>query len=81
MNIEDMSNSRLWHNHLAHISQTRGLWGLLALGYISNLQYLEFDFYEFYQYGKQTPNPHSIRYEMVHAALELVQTNMCGPML
>ena len=69
----------MWHGRLAHMSQT-GLRRLLALGYIPDLQQMESDFCEFCQYGKQTRSTHSTHYDMVREPLELIQTDLCGPM-
>ena len=45
LNVEEMSNSRLWHERLAHMSQA-GLRRLLTLGYILDIQHSESDFCE-----------------------------------
>ena len=64
LNREEMPNSRMWHGGLAHMSQT-GLWRLMALGYIPDLQHTESDFCEYCQYGKQTRSTDLTLYETV----------------
>ena len=87
----DDNQSRRGHErHQKNLTRTYGmansaiclksdLIGLMAVGYISKLQ-TKTNFYEHCRYGKQTRSPHSLHYEIVHQPLELVHTNICGPM-
>ena len=52
----------------------------MALGYIPDLQHTEFDFCEYYEYGKQTRNTHSTHYNTLREPLELIHMDLCGPM-
>ena len=78
VNVVDKSDPNLWHGRLGHMSQAR-LDRLMGIGYIPKLQTTT-DFYEHCQYGKQTRSPHSLQYETIWQPLELVHTDICGPM-
>ena len=67
-----------WHGQLGYMSQAR-LDRLVAIGYIPKLQ-TKTDFCEHCHYGKQARGLHSLHYDMVQHTLELVHTNICGPM-
>ena len=56
-----------------------GLDRLMAVGYIPKLQ-AKMDFCEHCRYGKWTGSPNSLHYETVRQTLELVHTDICGPM-
>ena len=79
VNVIEKTNSNLWHNRLGHMSQA-GLDRLMAVGHIPKLQ-AKTDFCEHGRYEKQTWSSHSLHYETVRQPLELVHTDICGPML
>ena len=51
----------------------------MAVRYILKLQ-TKTNFCEHCRYEKQTRSPHSLHYETIHQPLELVHTDICGPM-
>ena len=78
VNIAEKTDSNLWHDRLGHMSQAE-LDQLMVVGYIPKLQ-AKTDFYEHCRYGKQTRSLHSLHYETVRNSLELIHSNICGPM-
>ena len=78
VNVAEKTDPNLWHGRLGHMSQA-GLDRLMSVGYIPKLQ-AKTDFCEHCRYGKQTRSPHSLHYETVRQPLELVHTDICGPM-
>ena len=68
-----------WPPSPTHMSQAR-LEQLMSVVYIPKLQE-KMDSCEYCWYGKQNGSLHSLPYETVRQPLELVHTDICGPML
>ena len=78
MNVAEKTDPNLWHGRLSHMSQDK-LDRLMAVIYIPKIQE-KTNFCERCRYRKQTRNLHSLHYETVRNPLELIQSDICGPM-
>ena len=79
VNVAEKTDPNLWHGRLSHLSQP-GLDRLMTVGNIPKVQ-AKTDFYKHCRYGKYTRRAHSLYYETVRNTLELIHTDICGPML
>ena len=76
--IEQPSVS-LWHRRLGHMSQ-KGMKILSRSGYVPGFDFSDFSFCEHCLYGKQTQSPHKRGSTRKSEPLELVHSDVCGPM-
>ncbi|MCO5580352.1 hypothetical protein L7F22_034218 [Adiantum nelumboides] len=76
--IEEPSVS-LWHRRLGHMSQT-GMEYLSHFKYILVFDYLDFSTCEYCMFGKQNKSSHSRCGSHKFEHLELVYSDVCGPM-
>ena len=79
LKVAELTTCTMWNGRLGHMSQSR-LERLSALGYILKLNHAKSDFCEHYKYGKHTRILHSLNYETVRNPLELIHSDICGPM-
>jgi transposase InsO family protein len=75
----DIPVSSLWHRRLGHLSKA-GITHLSKAGYIPKLSFLDHQFCEHCQYGKHVAVPHPTSTPRESSALDLVDSNICGPM-
>ena len=69
----------LWHRRLGHMSKA-GMQVLSCFGFIPGLNFSDFSICEHCLYGKQTANSHSVVSQKRCEPLELVHSDVCGPM-
>ena len=69
----------LWHCWLGHMSQS-GVRVLSPFGYVPGFNFLDFSIWEHCLYGKQTQSPHKRGCTKKCEPLELVHSDVCGPM-
>ena len=79
ISIAEMPTSELWHKWLGHMSQ-KGMKVLTCFGYLPVLTYDDFVVCEHCIYGKQTRAVHKALDREQLQPLELVHSNVCGPM-
>jgi hypothetical protein len=77
--VIDLPVSSLWHGRLGHLSKT-GISFLSKAGYIPKLSFSDHQFCEHCQYGKQIANPHPTSVPRESSPLDLVHSDICGPM-
>ena len=77
--LVDLPVSYLWHGRLGHLSKS-GITHLSRAGYIPKLSFSDHQFCEHCQYGKQTSVPHPTCTPRQSSRLDLVNSDMCGPM-
>ena len=69
----------IWHGRLGHMSRT-GMETLSPFSYLPMLSFSKFSVCEHCQHCKQTRNVHQIRSDSSTQPLDLVHTDVCGPM-
>ena len=69
----------IWHGRLGHMSRS-GMETWSHFGYLPMLSFSNFSVCEHCQYGKQKRSVHQIRSDFSTQSLELVHTDICGPM-
>ncbi|MCO5561711.1 hypothetical protein L7F22_015334 [Adiantum nelumboides] len=79
LSVNELPTVALWHSRLGHMSKKR-METLSHLGYVPSLSFFEFPFYEHCQYGKQTCASHNGSFEKERKPLQLVHSDVCGPM-
>ena len=77
--VDNNSATYLWHCRLGHIGVKR-MKQLLADGLLESLDYESFDTCEPCLMGKMTKNPFSGTMERANDLLEIIHTDVCGPM-
>ena len=77
--VDNDSATYLWHYHLGHISVKR-MKKLHADGLLESLDYEKFDTCEPCLMGKMTKTPSSGTMERANDLLEIIHTDVCGPM-
>ena len=77
--VDNDSATYLWHCHLGHIG-VKCMKKLHADGLLESLDYESFDTCEPCLMGKMTKNPFSGTMERANDLLEIIHTNVCGPM-
>src|SRR5262249_14364254 len=78
-NSNEINPSYLWHCRLGHIGEKR-ISHLHSSGYLNSFEYKPFDTCERCIMGKMTKAPFSGQGERASELLELVHTDVCGPM-
>src|SRR5262249_46745414 len=78
-NSNEMNPSYLWHCRLGHIGEKR-ISHLHSSGYLNSFEYKPFDTCERCIMGKMTKAPFGGQGERASELLELVQTDVCGPL-
>ena len=77
--VDNDSASYLWHCRLCHIGVKR-MKKLHADGLLESLDYESFDACEPFLMGKMTKTPFSGTMERANDLLEIIHTDVCGPM-
>ena len=77
--VDNDSATCLWHCRLGHIGVKR-MKNLHADGLLESLDYESFDACEPCLMGKMTQTPFSETMEQATNLLEIIHTNVCGPM-
>ena len=77
--VNNDSATYLWHRHLGHIG-VRCIKKLHADGHLESLDYKSFDTCEPCLMGKMTKTPFSGTMERATDLLEIIHTDVCGPM-
>ena len=79
LSVTELPNVALWHSRLGHMSK-KGMETLSRSGYLPSLCFNEFPFCEHCMYGKQTQSSRVVSFEKDRQPLELVHSDVCGPM-
>ena len=79
LSVTELPNVALWHSRLGHMSK-KGMETLSRSGYLPSLCFNEFPFCEHCMYGKQTRSSRVVSFEKDRRPLELVHSDVCGPM-
>ena len=79
MQVDNDSATYLWHYRLGHIGVKR-MKKLDANGLLESLDYESFDTCEPCLMGKMTKTPFSGTMERATELLEIIHTDVCGPM-
>lgn len=77
--IAELPSTELWHSRLGHMSQ-EGMKTLERFGYLPVLSFSDFSICEHCIYGKQTRSVHLPTNKKCLEPLELVHSDVCGPM-
>ena len=77
--VNDDSTTYLWHGHLGHIG-VKVMKKLHADELLKSLGYESFETFEPCLMGKMTKTPFSGTMERASDLLEIIHTNVCGPM-
>ena len=77
--VDNDNATYLWHCRLGHIGVKR-IKKLHADGFLESLDYESFDACEPCLLGKMTKTPFSGTMERANDLLEIIHTNVCGPM-
>ena len=77
--VNNDSATYLWHYHLGHIGVKR-MKNLHTDGFLESLDYESFDTCKPCLMGKMTKTPFSERMERANDLLEIIHTDVCGPM-
>jgi hypothetical protein len=75
----DLSPTYMWHCHLGHISEKR-MKKLHLDGFLTSFDFESYETYEACLLGKMTKTPFIGFSERASDLLELIHTDMCGPM-
>ena len=76
---DNLKSSYLWHCRLGHISERR-MTELHKCGSLGSFDYESFDTCESCLLGKMTKLPFKRKGERANELLDLIHTNVCGPM-
>ena len=76
---DEVNNAYLWHCRLGHIHEGM-IQKLLYYGYLDPFDYVSYATYEPYLRGKLTNSPFSGTGERATELLELIHSDVCGPM-
>ena len=79
LSVIELPNVSLWHSRLGHMSR-KAMENLSRMGYFPALSFSDFPFCEHCLYGKQTRGSRNVKFDTVRQPLELVHSDVCGPM-
>jgi len=77
--VTEQPSVSLWHRRLGHMSQT-AMKELSRSGYLPGFNFSDFTVCEHCLYGKQTQTPHKKGSSRKAEPLQLVHSDVCGPM-
>ena len=80
VNWNNLNESLLWHNHWGHINETR-LTKLHEDVYFRSFKYEPYGTCEYCLLGKMTKLPFKGKWQHATEILELIHSDVCGPML
>ena len=77
--VAEQPSVSLWHRRLGHMSIS-GMKQLSSLSYVPGFSFSDMSIFEHCLYGKQTVSSHKSRNSHKQERLQLVHSDVCGPM-